>query len=728
MSRRWLVPIAAVSFAACGLPEGDYFGFVPEPDPTHMRYCNSGEPEFLDPALVTSTTGLKIVYAMFAGLTDHNLEGLPEPSIAASWDVGPELKTFTFHLRDDAVWSATADGELDGRPITSEDFRYSMIRVLNPYTLSANAETLWKIENGELYYANRLRRVLAAAPPFRAGERVKIVGMDGKLEDNLGDMSFPDTNTRRGSAPLALRDYGKPASDAYETVPAGADVVIIELRGPPRSSIGGAAWAFVFSADARGGDGAYGWVPAAELDQQPYADVELIVKSVDDPDNYERSGIVRGRDLLMLPDDVGIETPDPHTVVIRTDNPVPYLIALSPQRAFRPTRREAVARRPKRWTDAEHISTSGAFHMKEWKRRDKIVLVKSPSYFEADTVKLDKITVYNNNDSGASANLYFQGSCDAVTSNNIPTSYLPALAGEKRGGRPYKDYHAAPYLGIYFYLIQTEKLDNVHLRRALNFAVDRTQLPKILKGGQTPTAQFTPGRPIGELSDEELALCGVTRDTPGVAMIMESDVLCYVPPPGLDFDLEKARDELALAKQQMGKDFPSSISLKYNSGVEGHKLIAEYLQYVWQTNLDLDIELASQEWKTFLKDTRDGNYQVARMGWIGNFPDTEAEFLPPFKCGSPDNRTKWCNREFMKMYDRMEATFDRKERIRILRDMEELMINEAPIIPLYVYTQHHLHKPYMRDLAINFTDQQPWSKTWIDPNWKRAARETDNEK
>jgi ABC-type transport system substrate-binding protein len=80
------------------------------------------------------------------------------------------------------------------------------------------------------------------------------------------------------------------------------------------------------------------------------------------------------------------------------------------------------------------------------------------------------------------------------------------------------------------------------------------------------------------------------------------------------------------------------------------------------------------------------------------------------------------------MYDRMEATFDRKERIRILRDMEELMINEAPIIPLYVYTQHHLHKPYMRDLAINFTDQQPWSKTWIDPNWKRAARETDNEK
>ncbi len=719
-NKAW-VWVALLAAAGCGLPEGDYFGKVKEPDPTHMRYCNSGEPEHVDPGLVTSTTGMKIAYAMFTGLTDHNLQGLPEPAIATSWDISDDLKTFTFHLRKDAVWKGSRDGEVQGRPITSEDFRYGMIRVLNPYSLSANAETLWKLVNGEPYYANRARRLLADAPPFRAGDAVRVIGFeqDGEafVEEKTGELEIKDTNTRRADAALALRDLGKPATDAYAKVPAGDNVVIIELGGADHS------WAYVFYDQGNGGDGVYGWVPAAELTQQPYGDITYIVEGLDDPENYKRRGRVQGRDLLMLPDLVGIDTPDPYTVVLRTTDPVPYLMSLSPQRAFRPTPREAVARRPKRWTEPDHIVTSGGFHMTLWNRRDRIELAKSDTYFDRDTVKLDKITVYNMNDQAASANLYYQGSCDAITSNNIPSSYFPALNGKKRGGRAYKDYHAAPYLGIYFYLIQTENVDNVHFRRALNYAIDRKPLPKILNGGQTPTAQFTPGTPINQLSDKDLELCGVTRDQPGVAMIMETDVLCYVPPPGLDFDLEKAKAELEIARKEMGSKFPQTFSLKYNSGVEGHKLIAEYLQYVWQTNLGLDVKLASQEWKTFLKDTREGNYEVARMGWIGNFPDTEAEFMPAFKCGSPDNRTKWCSEEFMALYAKAEATMDRKKRLEYVYKMEELMINEAPIVPLYVYTQHHLQKPYMRDLAINFSDQQPWRKAWIDRNWR--ANEAD---
>ena len=58
-------------------------------------------------------------------------------------------------------------------------------------------------------------------------------------------------------------------------------------------------------------------------------------------------------------------------------------------------------------------------------------------------------------------------------------------------------------------------------------------------------------------------------------------------------------------------------SLKFNSGVEGHKLIAEYIQHEWQEKLGLTIELEVQEWKTYLKATKGGEYQVGRMGWIG---------------------------------------------------------------------------------------------------------------
>lgn len=701
------IAVTAVALAGCGLPDGDYFGHVPEPDPTHMRFCNSGEPEFIDPALNTSTTGTKILYAQFAGLTDHDLDGLPEPSIATRWEVGPNLQTFTFHLRADAMWSGSADGEVAARPIVADDFRYQLVRVLNPYTLSRNAETLWMLQHGKLYYYNRLRRIVNDAPPFRAGDVVQIVGHRGEREPSLGKLDIPDANTRVAAGKLALRDRGQPASAAYATVPAGDELIVIELRGDE---------AYVMWRDGNDGDGMYGWVPAAELTDQPYGDHEYLVRALAEGDT--REGTVRGRDILMVPDMLGIETPDDHTVVLRTEFPVPYFIAMSPSRVFRATPTEAVSRRPKRWTLPAHIVTSGAFHLTLWKERDRMELRKSPSYFDADTVRLDKITVYNMNDQGASTNLYFQGGCDAVTEGHIPTSYLPALAGDLRGGRAYKDYVRAPYLGIYFYNLNTEKLRNVHFRRALNHAVDRTAFPKILKGGQIPTAQFTPGVPAAQLSDEDLAACGITRDHPGVAMVMETGSLCYVPPLGLDFDPEKARAELALAREQEGADYGAVISVKYNSGSEGHKLIAEYLQHQWQEVLGIRVELSTQEWKTYLKDTTDGNYEVARAGWIGSFPDSESEFMPVFKCGSPFNRPRWCNDDFMAGWARMEQTKDRHERVKILGELEGLMLQDAPVVPLYVYTQHRLHKPYMRDLAVNFSGEQPWRKAWIDPDWK----------
>lgn len=713
------VPLAAL-LLGCGLPDTEYFGHVPKnPDPTHLRWCNSGEPEYLDPGLVSSTTGVKLVYAMFDGLTDHNLQGLPEPSLATHWDVSPDQRRFTFHLHDKGRWS-------DGSPITAHDFVYHIVRVLHPVTGSTNAETHWKLKNAELFTSNRVKMVTKASGPFLVGDIVEVIGLDGEVVKDVREATFPDSNARTASTALSLRDFGAPSDAAYATVPAGSKVTIIEMSADR-------SWAYVhFDED----DGVYGWEMTAKLDGQPNGAIKYTVRAVplehlprqtvmteefdlatrDAPD---RQGVVTGADLLMLPEVLGVYARDDQTLVLETANPVPYMLDMSPQRAFRASPRKAVSRWPKKWTDPDKIITSGAFKLSEWKQRDYIRLKKSQTYWRKDEIKLETITAFSMNDQAASANYYFQGSCDAVTSNNIPSSYFPALNGEKRGGKTYKDYTAAPYLGIYIYLINTKKHPNVHFRRALNHAVDRAAMPRILHGGQIPTAQFMPGTPIDQLSDADLALCGVTRDTKGVASVMISGELCYVPPQGVDFDLAKAKEELEIARKELGDKFPKSITVKFNTGVEGHKLIAEYLQREWKVNLGIDVQLESQEWKTFLKDTRNGEFDVARMGWIGNFPDVEAEFLPQFKCDSPDNRTSYCSEEFEQHIKNAEATADRKERLKHAFLAEQTMVQDAPIIPLYVYTQHHLQKPYVRDLGINLPDQPPLRKAWIDPDWKK---------
>lgn len=722
----------AVVLAGCGLPDGDYFGKVPDVHGRtgYLRFCNQGEPDSLDPAMATTTTALPIVYSMFDGLALYDKDGMPAPSLATSWDVSPDMRTFTFHLRKDGRFS-------NGRPIDAYDFAYEFIRLLHPVMASPNADGLLFVKNYDLYTGNRVRKLLSPAGPLAAGTPVELVGAAGKAIDawTKEGKDPPDTNLRRSTKAVGLRDLGAAAKDAYATVPAGADLTVIELSGGPVSypSPDGKPWAYVFWDQ---GNGHFGWVPYADLDVAPNDDVDYEVEAepmrqvpgleadaevLAADDKAPRATFhVKGRDLLMLPELLGMRVPDRYTFVVETPTPTPYVIASISSRPFRPTPREVVSRWPKRWTDPDKIVDSGPMHLTEWKERDYVELVRSKTFWNPSIVKLDEITFFSMDDQAANTNYYAAGGCDAMASNNIPSSYLPVMNGERRR---YKDFRNDPYNGIYFAYIQTKKVTNRHLRRALAFAIDRRPIPGLVHGGQIPTAQLTPGKPIKDMTDDELRLCGVTRDHPGVAMIEVTGKVCYVPPPGLDFDPEAAKRELAEARKEMGAKFPDHLTYRYNAGSEGHKIIAEYLQAQWKKVLGFDVELESQEWKTFVVDTRDGNYELARFGNIGSIPDTESEFLVLFQCNSPNNRAKYCTPEYEAAMNAAFKLTDRQARNAKLAEAEKIMINDAPVIPLYVYTQQHLIKPYVKGMGINLVDQVPVYEAWIDPDWRAHQAE-----
>jgi oligopeptide transport system substrate-binding protein len=692
-----------VGLSGCQVASGEYFGKVTDPHPGHLRWCLGAEPEWTDPALATSTTDMKLVYAMFDGLTTHDPEGGPLPSLATHWEIAPDLKTFTFHLRKDAVWSS-------GRPITSADFLYSLYRVLHPSTAAPNAETLWKLRHAEKVTDNKARMVLRDAPPFRAGEAVEVLaekGKDGK------DKELPDSNLRHPIAEVTLRAIPSPSGEAWGTAAKGADVVIVELGGPARD------WAYVYHT---AGEGLYGWVSLSEL-EEPHGDRDYQVRALDDPQGATpRTATLKGRDLLLLPELVGMRAPDPYTLVLETDGPTPTLLDITLQQVSRPTPREVVSRWPKKWTRPGRIVTSGPFHLQAWHERDRFELVKSSTFWGRGSVRLDRVTMYTLDEQVANTNLYFQGTCDAMSATGMPATYIPAISGETGPSRrPKRDYRRAPMLSIYYYLFNVEKLTSVHLRKALAHSIDRSRLPILLKGGQIPTTQYMPGMRIRDLSDAQLAACGVSRDTPGVAVMVAPD-LCYVPPSGAGFDLALAKEELELAKKELGAKFPKTITVRFNTGIERHKTIAEWIQHEWREHLGLDIQLETQEWKTYLKSTRQGEYEVARMGGVGSLPDPETEFMPNFRCNSPDNRPRYCDREFDRLLDQAKIEPDRKKRLALTRRAEQIMIDAQPIMPLFVDTQHHLQKPFVKGLAVNLYDQQSLRDTWIDMDW-RATEE-----
>ena len=114
----------------------------PEAKRADLVFVQSAEPETVDPALVTDQVSMRISEALFEGLCRVNEKGEPQPGVAERWDISPDKKRYTFHLRANAVWS-------DGRPVVANDFVQSWRRALDPLLASEYASQLYLIKGAK---------------------------------------------------------------------------------------------------------------------------------------------------------------------------------------------------------------------------------------------------------------------------------------------------------------------------------------------------------------------------------------------------------------------------------------------------------------------------------------------------------------------------------------------------------------------------------------------------
>jgi oligopeptide transport system substrate-binding protein len=117
--------------------------------PADLVISNGDEPQSLDPAIITGQLEGRISLALFEGLTTRAPDGHIIPGVAERWEISPDGRTYTFHLRADAKWS-------NGAPLTAHDFVASWQRVLSPATASEYAYQLYYLVNGKEYGTGQL--------------------------------------------------------------------------------------------------------------------------------------------------------------------------------------------------------------------------------------------------------------------------------------------------------------------------------------------------------------------------------------------------------------------------------------------------------------------------------------------------------------------------------------------------------------------------------------------
>jgi len=372
----------------------------------------------------------------------------------------------------------------------------------------------------------------------------------------------------------------------------------------------------------------------------------------------------------VKPSDLGVQAPNDKTVVITLKNPVPYFMELIASSFGAPGREDLVKKYGEGYgASAESLASNGPFILKEWKKNDKIVMVKNPDYWNAKEIKLDQVVVYILPNAQTQRNLFDNGELDMY----IPRSEAEANYYRTKG--LLKEYPRGGIRDLQLNRhgqndpIKAKILSNPNFMKAISYAIDRQgYIDNVLQGAgypatvQTPPATgIYPGKTWGEVSTNMGKFHPVTAD------------------------LAKSKAYMSAVLKDMGYssvdqlptfDFLTSI------GPDDPKDVTGYLLGVFrQMGLKINLKLATgtQFWNNLYKPAL--AWDIARAGWGPDFNDP-ATYMGYWTTQSTDMGVTYENAEFDALYFKANNETDLVKRAAILNQAEAKFSDDAPCIPL----------------------------------------------
>ena len=384
-------------------------------------------------------------------------------------------------------------------------------------------------------------------------------------------------------------------------------------------------------------------------------------------------------------DDVGVKAVAPYILEVTLEQPAPYFLALMAHHAYYPVHRATVEKNGS-WASApQTIISNGPFRIVKWVHSSKIELVKNGQYWDAAKVKMLRLDILLIENANTEVVMFDSNQIDIGRSP--PSAVIPKMLKEGT----LKIY---PHLATYYYVFNVTRppFDNPKVRQAFNLALDRRAIIKnVAKGEQQPALAFVPPG----LADAE---SGVEFRQTGGDYFKDNDV-------------EAARKLLAEAGYPGGRGLPP-VTLIYNTS-EGHKAIAEAAQEMWKKNLGVDVMLTNQEWKVFISTRNKGDFQIARDGWVGDYPDPMT-FIDLFTTDSGNNDAQYRKAEYDKLVALAKNSADQAARMQTMHQAEKLLMDDAVVAPVYFYTDLIYAKSYVKGLRVTILGTIYFKEAYIE--------------
>ncbi|HWR41143.1 MAG TPA: peptide ABC transporter substrate-binding protein [Patescibacteria group bacterium] len=369
-------------------------------------------------------------------------------------------------------------------------------------------------------------------------------------------------------------------------------------------------------------------------------------------------------------DQVGIRALNDRTLEVVLEKPTTYFLSLTTFWTYYPLCKKVVESNDKWNTDVNTLIGNGPFKAAEWVHNSKITLVKNENYWQKDVVKLDKVEFYLVENQKTILDMFENNQLD-VSQVPPPLAEMPRLQKENK-------LKILPEVGVYHYMFNVTKppFDNVKVRKAMALAIDRTKIiDTITKGGEKAALAWAPlGLPDVKAGEDFRKVGGDFFK---------------------DNDVETAKKLLAEAGYPDGKGLPP-ITMLYNTS-DIHKVIAEALQEMWKKNLGITVSLVNQEWKVYLQARYQGDFMMARRGWLGDYLDPMTA-METMLGDNKNNNTRWKNPEYDKLIRQAQVTLEPAQRMKLMHDAEKILMEEMPFVPIYFSTTKLYERPNVKGI------------------------------
>ena len=393
-----------------------------------------------------------------------------------------------------------------------------------------------------------------------------------------------------------------------------------------------------------------------------------------------------------------IEAPDDYTFVVTLTNPCPYFLDLTAFPTFFPVHQASVdaanpdGTNPGAWAQEAGFVCNGAYTLESWAHNESMVYVKNENYYDAANVTMDTLEFMLSADDTAIFAAYNSDNLDFIDS--VPNDEIQAVINNP-------DFYKVDQLGTYYIgfnvndaLFEGKTVEQAaKMRQALSLMMDRSYIAEeIGQTGQIPADTFVPA--------------GMADGNGGIFNTMDDEWSYY---DATTTGLTQASAAMALL-EEAGYSFTDNgdgtysvspaISMTYltNEGT-AHEAIAQVLQADFAT-IGIEMDIKVEEWNVFLDDRKNGNFTIAREGWVADYNDP-INMLEIFLSTSGNNDMQlgkevnsyapdWT--EYDALLNEILTTTDFANRVNLMHQAEDMLMETWAVIPLYYYNDVYMQK------------------------------------